>query len=73
MKKAEIIINDFGGSPIAEHNMPCPICLKHKAVYDLSHGFFQPCWVCQNEVRWMTVKAKGPIGKWFIKWITKQC
>jgi hypothetical protein len=39
MKIAKIVINDFGGSPVCEHNMPCTVCgIKH-AVYDMSNGF----------------------------------
>ena len=42
-------INDFGGAPFAEHNMPCAICRDEKAVLDLSCGIFRPCWTCQKD------------------------
>lgn len=48
MKLAEIIINDFGGAPFVEHNMPCAVCKVNKAVYDLDSGYFHPCWKCQK-------------------------
>ncbi len=52
MKIAKVKINDFGGAPVAEHNMPCAVCLTEKAVYNLSanlpkSGTFDPCWGCQ--------------------------
>ena len=26
MNLAEIVVDDFSGSPVAEHNMPCAVC-----------------------------------------------
>lgn len=46
---ANIWINDFGGSPVAEHNMPCAVCLINPAVYLMDSGEFSPCWRCQKE------------------------
>lgn len=62
MELAEIEIDDFGGAPVAEHNMPCVVCGARKAVYELSCGRFQPCWGCQ-EKGWRT--AKFP--RWRVK------
>lgn len=54
--------NDYGGAPMAEHNMPCCQCCDRKAVLQLSSAphrpMFQPCWKCQRE-GWVTVKATG--------------
>ena len=46
---AKIIVNDFGGAPIAEHNFPCPVCRSAKAVLDLNTGIFHPCWDCRKK------------------------
>ena len=64
MKLAEIVVNDFGGSPIAEHNMPCAVCRTNHAIYDLSAGLFTPCWHCQSK-GWHTLHLN-----WFQKWVT---
>lgn len=67
-------INDFGGSPIAEHDMPCSVCLKRPAVYQLSaqvpkSGCFDPCRECQ-ESGWFLSKVQpmDPVGKFLRKW-----
>lgn len=63
MELAKIEINDFGGAPICEHNMPCATCLKAPAVYQLSEGYFEPCWDCQK-VGWVTeLRAVGFIER----------
>jgi hypothetical protein len=48
MELARIEVNDFGGSPVAEHNMPCAVCGRRKAVIVLNTGIFEPCWTCQK-------------------------
>lgn len=60
MDLAKIEVNTFGGAPIAEHNMPCPICWKEKAVLFLNTGTFYPCrkcashgWVLLRLPRWL--------------------
>lgn len=56
---AQIKFTTFGGSPAAEHNMPCPQCVRNPAVMQLSGGpTFQPCWKCQK-AGWVTVNATG--------------
>jgi hypothetical protein len=59
---AEIRFCNFGGSPMAEHNMPCAECVKEPAVVQLTSNksvpTFQPCWACQTK-GWVTVKATG--------------
>lgn len=49
MKLTEIIVNDFGGSPVAEHNMPCAVCWVNRAILTLNVGAFRPCWDCQKK------------------------
>ena len=51
MDLIQIKINDFGGSPVCEHNMPCAICHKSKAVLQMQEGIFYPCWECQKEYK----------------------
>lgn len=46
-KLLEIKVFDYGGSPVATHNMPCAVCRTRHAVIMLSEGIFQPCWECQ--------------------------
>lgn len=41
----------------AEHNMPCPICLKKPAVFDCQREFFSPCWDCQKD-GWRTMRKR---------------
>lgn len=66
-KLAEIKVNDFGGSPIAEHNMPCAVCRNSHAVIDLNTGIFHPCWPCQDR-QWILVNIKTlPFWvRWFL-------
>jgi len=59
---AEIVINDFGGAPYAKHNMPCAVCGKKKAVFEINYGRFQPCWECQD-AGWRTVRFNGWFGR----------
>jgi hypothetical protein len=33
----------------ANHDYPCPVCLKEHAVLNMQTGVFQPCWLCQTE------------------------
>ncbi len=53
----EIEFNSFGGSPVCEHSMPCAVCCKVKAVYDMSAGHFLPCWGCQK-AGWRTERIQ---------------
>lgn len=74
MNLAKIEVDDFGGSPVATHNFPCPVCHKNHAVYWLTayhrmSGTFSPCWSCQN-IGWMLIKVdckwiRKLISKWF--------
>jgi hypothetical protein len=64
MKLAEIIVNDFGGSPFCEHNYPCPVCRCCKAVLDMNAGRFGPCWQCQRE-GWRTLRLPKWLRRWF--------
>ncbi len=41
------IVNHHG--PIATHNMPCAVCKKESAVYEIGEGYFDPCWGCQSK------------------------
>ena len=49
MSLAKIDYNDFGGSPVCTHNMPCPVCGKEKAVRLMNNGTYAPCWACQHQ------------------------
>ncbi len=54
-----IKVNDFGGAPMAEHDMPCPVCMDEKAVYLIGYApYFQPCRKCES-YGWVTVRATG--------------
>ena len=64
MELAEIKVDDFGGAPVAEHNMPCPVCRKNPAVLLLNDGTFNPCHEC-SEKGWVTVK----MPKW-LRWLS---
>ncbi len=59
---AQIKFHNFGGAPAAEHNMPCPQCVRKPAVIQLTadrrESTFQPCWECQR-AGWVTVKVTG--------------
>lgn len=59
MELSPIVVNDFGGAPIAEHNMPCAVCGCCHAVLYLNTGVFLPCWKCQKH-GWRTVQ----VPKW---------
>lgn len=56
MELAQIIVEQHG--PAAEHNMPCSICQKRHAVYDMNQDRFLPCWQCQKK-GWRTVKLSA--------------
>jgi len=58
MELAKIDVDDFGGSPFAEHNMPCAICGVKHAMLELNYGRFQPCCGCQSE-GWHAIKIRG--------------
>ena len=49
------VVNDFGGAPVAEHDVVCPICGQRHAVLLLNVGRFSPCWDCQRK-GWRTYK-----------------
>ena len=68
MEIAKIVVDDFGGAPVAEHNMPCPICRKKPAVLYLNKGQFHPCRKCESE-GWRTYKVRGLMKK-FLDWYT---
>ena len=68
MELAKIEVNDFGGSPFAEHNMPCPIFwTEEKAVYNLSTGIFHPSRAAKS-FGWRLVKCDNWFRKKLIKW-----
>jgi hypothetical protein len=48
MPLAEIKINDFGGAPVCQHNMPCTVCGINHAVRNMNTGRFDVCWSCQR-------------------------
>ena len=48
-KLLDIKINDFGGSPFADHNYPCPVYPENKAVLVINRGYFQPSWIAQKK------------------------
>lgn len=41
------VVNDFGGAPIADHDVACPVCWINKAKLVLNTGVFQPCEECR--------------------------
>jgi hypothetical protein len=57
MELARIVVDDFGGAPIAEHNMPCAVCGREHAVLCLNNGTFEPCWNCQR-AGWVLIDRK---------------
>jgi hypothetical protein len=66
---AQIKFEDHG--IFVRHNMPCGVCCKEAAVYDMGNGTFLPCWKCQKK-GWALAPPK-PDG-WltrFIRWATK--
>jgi hypothetical protein len=69
MPLAEIKIITDGG-PWANHNMPCPICLKNPAVMHLWNGTFQPCWECQGN-GYLTLKLPKYLNKILRKYYVK--
>ena len=58
------VINDFGGAPVAEHDVICPVCVEHHAVLLLNEGRFLPCWNCQSK-GWRTYQ----FPHWLINFI----
>jgi hypothetical protein len=56
----EISVNDFGGAPVAEHNMPCAVCRSRHAVLVLDKGVFEPCWECQSR-GWQLKQRRGAL------------
>ena len=54
MKKHQPKVNDFGGAPVAEHDVVCAVCRIESAVLVLNTGVFQPCWNCQKK-GWRTM------------------
>jgi len=64
---AHIVVHDFGGSPVAEHNMPCAVCRERKAVYHLNYGWFDPCWTCQQAGWRLELYPKTAWGR-LLKW-----
>ncbi len=64
MNKHIPIVNDFGGAPVAEHDVICPVCVEHPSVLFLNEGTFLPCWDCQRK-GWRTYQF--PI--WLMKLI----
>lgn len=40
MELAKIEVNDYGGAPVATHNMPCAVCRTKHAVIELNTGRF---------------------------------
>lgn len=67
MELAKIEINDFGGAPICEHNMPCAICGTRHAVYFLNEGLFLPCRECEAK-GWRLIRYRGWFKR-FIDWV----
>lgn len=66
MKLAKIKMDDFGGAPVCDHNMPCAVCGIKPAVYQLNLGYFHPCWNCQEE-GWRIIQMKSKRMKWILK------
>jgi len=64
MELAEIKVNDWGGAPAADHNMPCAVCRENHAVLNLNTGRFHPCWCCQDMRRVDLVQWKRWVPKW---------
>ncbi len=62
MELVKIEVNTFGGSPFAEHNMPCAVCGVEKAVLFMNNGTFEPCRKCQAK-GWALIKQSR-----FMKW-----
>lgn len=62
---AEYKYNDFGGSPVAEHNFPCPICQEEPAVVHMWNHTFNPCRKCGNY--WKTIN----LNSWFKRFVYK--
>lgn len=61
---AKITVNDFGGAPVAEHNMPCPVCgIKHAVLY-LNAGIFYPCRQCERG-GWTLLRLPRWLSRWW--------
>lgn len=69
MNLAKIEVNTFGGSPFAEHNMPCAICREKHAVLNLGGGAMEPCWGCQKEGARTYRFTKGSFVLWLVDWV----
>lgn len=70
MQLAKIEIDDFGGSPVAEHNFPCPVCGERKAMLCLNTGLFHPCGLCDRK-GWMLVRPRRGIARWIVCWLDR--
>ncbi len=69
MELAKIEVDTFGGSPVAEHNMPCAVCRERHAILDLNCGVMLPCWTCQRE-GFRTFKFEnGSMLLKFVEWV----
>ena len=58
MKRFMPTVEDFGGAPVAVHDMPCAVRWQSgdPAVLDISTGVFHPGWKAQEQ-GWRLVKA----------------
>lgn len=56
MELMKIQIDDFGGSPVATHNYPCPVYPNIPAVFHMNTGIFHPSWPAQKE-GWRLIKV----------------
>jgi hypothetical protein len=64
MKLTRVRIDDFGGSPAATHNYPCPVCTLKHAVYRIGEARFDPCWGCQGD-GWRVFR----VPRWLRRWL----
>lgn len=55
-------VYDYGGAPVATHNLLCERCGRQPAVYDLGAGVFEPCGTC-------FAVSTFPV---LLSWLTKQ-
>lgn len=60
-------IEMHGDGMFVEHNMPCAVCGKKHAVYNMNEGTFSPCWACQIKGHKLVQLKNG----WF-SWLLKQ-
>lgn len=68
MKLAQIIVNDFDGAPVAEHNFPCAVCQDLPAVLHLPTGIFHPCRLCQS-VGWRLFNPPRWLERLISRWL----